>query len=242
MIKYYYEVWREFKDFGGSEKEMLYITENKEIAKDICRRGNNENCVHYNPNIKFSYEATAYESSEDNSLDVAECSTEEAFEWGNHKCDGVKMHPQYAGTKLLNNSVMQSPTTTCTDLKEATKIFKKEPKKVAISASPCNNCEAKIDADSAQDYCNECRSNNYSHHFTDFVDNNDGKIQRLANEISALVSLVKELGFKEFVTNQWNEYKGYNYNGFSMNEEATDEQIERFNILKYLLPTKETEE
>ena len=238
MIKYYYEIWQEFKDFGGSRKKMLYITENKEIAKDMCRRGNNENCVWYNPNIKYSYEATAYESSEYDFEDIAENTSE----YGKHHHDGAKPDIQGVSTVLLNDSTTKSSGVTCTDLKGATKIIKKEPERVVISTSPCKNCGAQVDADPAQDYCDECRSNNYSHHFNDFADSKDVKFQRLANQVNALVDLVKELGFKEFITNQDGEYMGYDYNGFSMDEEATAKQIERFNLLKNLLLVKIEEE
>ena len=57
-------------------------------------------------------------------------------------------------------------------------------------------------------------------------------------KINALVSLVKELGFEEFIVNQYDELYGYSYNGFSSNENPNDEQIERFNALKDLLPVK----
>lgn len=238
MIKYYYEIWQEFKDFGGSRRKMLYITENKEIAKDMCRRGNNENCVWYNPNIKYSYEATAYESSEDDFEEIAENTSE----YGKYHHDGVKPNIQGVSTVLLNDSITKSPEVTCVNLEGVAKIIKKEPEKVAISTSPCKNCEAQVDADSAQGYCDECRSNSYSHHFNDFTDTKDTKLQRLANQVNALVELVKELGFKEFITNQYGEYMGYNYNGFNMNEESTDKQIERFNLLKNLLLVKIEEE
>lgn len=238
MIKYYYEIWQEFKDFGGSRKKMLYITENKEIAKDMCRRGNNENCVWHNPNIKYSYEATAYESSDDNFEDAAV----NTFEYGKYPHEGVKLDPQGVSATLVSDFATKSSNVTCAGLSEANRIIKKEPEKVAISASPCKNCEAQIDADSAQDYCNECRNNNYSHHFNDSTDSKDAKFQRLANQVNALVDLVKELGFKEFITNQDGEYMGYNYNGFSMDEEATAAQMQIFNILKNLLPVKAEEE
>lgn len=238
MIKYYYEIWQEFKDFGGSRKKMLYITENKEIAKDMCRRGNNENCVHYNPNIKYSYEATAYESSDDDFEAVGG----NTFECGKYPHDGVKLDIQGVSTALLKDFTTKSPKVICTNLSGSAKIVKKEPEKIAISEGPCQNCEAQVDADSAQDYCNECRNNNYSHHFNDFTDSKDAKLQRLANQVNALVELVKELGFKEFITNQDGEYMGYNYNGFSMDEGITAAQMQRFNLLKNLLPIKIEEE
>lgn len=234
MIKYYYEIWQEFKDFGGSRKKMLYITENKEIAKDMCRRGNNENCVHYNPNIKYSYEATAYESSNDDFEDSAV----NTFEYGKYSHDVVTPDLQGVSTALLNDSTTKSLKTTYVNLSEATKIVEKDPEKVTVSASPCKNCEAQVDADSAQGYCNECRSNNYSHHFNDFTESKDAKLQRLANQVNALADLVKELGFKEFITNQDGEYMGYNYNGFSMDEGITAAQMQRFNLLKNLLPAR----
>jgi hypothetical protein len=72
---------------------------------------------------------------------------------------------------------------------------------------------------------------------TDFYNLNT-ELMNKDYQINALVSLVKELGFEEFIVNQYDELYGYSYNGFSSNEKPTDEQIERFNTLKDLLPVK----
>lgn len=131
--------------------------------------------------------------------------------------------------------------------------------------SPCGECEAQVDLSEAKNYCDTCKANNYSHYFTN--DNTGvstsepntegwgtetGLIKQVLAEsynlnvelmnkdyqINALVSLVKELGFEEFLVNQYGELYGYSYNGFSSNENPTEEQIERFNALKDLLPVK----